>query len=188
NILKETHFGDKILFYKIDYLYGSNEIIGKKFDSDGDFVGGFTLKYDKYGNETEIVREGSIFGPPRQVFKNDTNGHSMEIDNYIDDNTLGSKTLIEYNKDGLKSAQGSYKINGQINSSESYTYDTLKNLKKYERYYANGYLDENQVFNYNDWDQSGNWHVKTVVVSHEEGSNHQFESDYIIIKRRIQYY
>jgi hypothetical protein len=165
NMHKEIRLGSQFPFYRIDYRYNTNNTItGKKYDSDRDLVGGFTYKYDDSGNLIEIKREGTIFGPPRQIFKNDAEGHPTEIDNYVDDNTLGSRILIKYNENGLKSAQSSYKINGQLNRSESYTYDTLKNLIRCESYYPNGYLEEKQVFTDSDWDQNDNWYVRTIVI------------------------
>ena len=93
NMLKEIRLGSKFPFYKINYRYNiNNTITGKKYDTDGDFVGGFTYKYDDSGNLIEIKREGMIFGPPRQIFKNDAEGHNIEIVNFVDDNVISSKS------------------------------------------------------------------------------------------------
>ena len=188
NLTKETRPGNKIISYKIDYRYNSNNTItGKKRDSDGDLVGGITFRYDKLGSLIEIKRENSMAGPPRQIFKNDDKGNCTEIDNFIDDDVIGSKTFITYGENGLKNSRKTYSIKGGITGSEAFDYDSLQNLVEYKQYFPNGYLLEKQLFSNRNRDQNDNWQLRIITrASHTH--DYLFELHYVIIKRKIEYY
>src|ERR1700761_917238 len=115
NMVKEIHKGNKFPHYRISYHYNEDRTItAKKYDSDGDEIGGFTYQYDDADNLVEIKREGTIFGPLREIFKNDGMGRHAEVNHFIDDNIIGSKTYIEYSENGLNNIQKTYRANGQF--------------------------------------------------------------------------
>ena len=188
NLTKETRPGNKIISYKIDYRNNSdNTITGKKHDSDGDLIGGITFRYDSLGSLIEIRRENSMAGPPRQTFKNDDKGFCTEIDNFVDDEVIGSKTLITYGENGLKKSRKTYGVKGEIMDSESFDYDSLKNIVEYRQYFPNGYLSEKQLFSDRNRDQNDNWQLRIITrASHTH--DYLFEWHYVIVKRRIEYY
>jgi hypothetical protein len=142
-------------------------------------------KYNKQGEVAETDNYG-VFGVfSKSVFHYDESGNVAEKENYIR-NVLNTKVFGKYDERGNEIEQDFYS-GDKLLRRVLFTYNLSDGLVSEEDYDVNGFLENKSVFNYSNFDQNGNWQLKTTSTS-TYSNNHGHQVSHFAIKRSIEYY